>query len=178
MKIRSELFKEVQARLNTGMRKAQIYTELKEKYPAAAVERSLAQWPYPEAKIKNRSLNVPLLIVVIVFALVKILYIVAFFQTLEPGAVAAAIPLAALTVIIYLYIIYGVKNYNLIGYLLVLLMTATTLLSTRSIGTGNLLPLALSAAALALAWMQKTRLFPNTSWFLRHKKDGNGNIIF
>lgn len=178
MKIRSELFREVQARLNAGMRKEQIYNELKGKYPEASVERSLAQWPYPDAKVKNRFLNVPLLIIVIVFALVKILRIIAVIQTMEPGSGLTVLPFAALTLIIHLYIIYGVKNCNLIGYMLVLLMSVTTLLSTRAVGAVNLLPLALSAAALALAWIQKTRLFPNTSWLLRHKKDSNGNIIF
>jgi len=174
MKIRSDIYKEVQTGLNAGKRKEQIYNELKDNHPAASVERSLAQWPYPADKEKNRFLNIPLLIIVIVFALEKILHIAAVFQTLEPGQIAAA----GLTVLIHLYIIYGVKNYNLIGYLLVLLMAATTLLSTRSLGAGNMLALALSAAALALAWIQKTRLFPNVSLLLKHKKDSNGNIIF
>jgi hypothetical protein len=178
MNIRSEIFKEVQTRLNAGERKQQIYNELTGKYPAAAVERSLAQWPYPADKEKNRFLNVPLLIIVTVFALVKIVRMIAIFQTLEPGTAGMAIPVAALTVVIHLYIIYGVFNCNLIGYLLVLLMSAATLLSARTVAGTNLLPLALSAVALVLAWVQKKRLFPNTSWFLRHKKDSAGNIIF
>ncbi len=178
MNIRSEIFKEVQIRLNSGLRKEQIYNELKEKYPPASVERSLAQWPYPEAKEKNRFLNVPLLIIVIVFALVKLLRMIEIFQPLEPGTAGAVIPVAALTLILYLYIIYGVINCNLIGYMLVLLMSATTLLSMRTVANANMLPMALSAAALALAWIQKSRLFPNTSWFLHHKKDSAGNIIF
>lgn len=178
MKINRQVGKDVQSRLRKGMRKTQIYNELKTQYPAASVERSLAQWPYPEAKEKNRFLNVPLLIVVIVFTLVKILRIIAVFQTLEPGSGLSVIPFAVLTVIIYLYIIYGVINCNLIGYMLVMLMAATSLLSARSGGAGTALPMALSAAAFVLAWIQKSRLFPNTSWFLRHKKDSNGNIIF
>jgi hypothetical protein len=178
MNIRSDIYKEVQAGLNAGKRKQQIYNELKEKYPAAAVERSLAQWPYPEAKTKNRFLNVPLLIIVIVFALVRILHMVAVFQTSESGAGLSAIPFAVLTLIIYLYIIYGVLNCNLIGYMLVLLMAAASLLSARSGSGGTALPMALSAAAFVLAWLQKSRLFPNTTWFLRHKKDSSGNIVF
>lgn len=178
MKIRSELFKEVQSRLNTGLRKEQIYNELKGKYPSASVERSLAQWPYPEARKKNRMLNVPLLIIVIVFALVKLPRIIAVFQTMEPSAAISVIPFAVLILLIYAYIIYGVKNCNLIGYILVLLMAATSLLSARHGSPGTALPLVLSAAALVLAWIQKSRLFPNTSWLLRHKKDSNGNIIF
>jgi hypothetical protein len=178
MKIRSQIGEEVQSRLRKGMRKEHIYNELKTRYPAASVERSLAQWPYPEAKVKNRFLNVPLLIIVIVFTLVKILRVAAAFQALEPGSGLTVIPFAALTLIIYLYIIYGVMNCNLIGYVMVLLMAATSLLSARSGGAGTALPMALSAAAFVLAWLQKSRLFPNTSWILRHKKDSSGNIIF
>jgi hypothetical protein len=178
MKIRSELFKEVQSRLHAGLRKEQIYNELKETYPAASVERSLAQWPYPEAKEKNRMLNVPLLIIVIVFALVKMLRMIAVFQTMESGAAISVVPFAVLTLLIYAYIIYGVKNCNLIGYLLVFLMAATSLLSARSGTPGTALPLVLSAVALVLSWIQKSRLFPHTSWLLRHKKDSSGNIIF
>jgi hypothetical protein len=36
----------------------------------------------------------------------------------------------------------------------------------------------MSAAAIVLAVIQKRKLFPNASWFLRHKKDSGGNIIF
>ena len=178
MNLRREIAKEVQNRLHAGERKEQIYKVLKEKYPAASVERSLAQWPYPADKEKNRFLNVPLLIIVIVFTLVKLLRMIEIFQTLEPGTAGAVIPIATLTLILYLYIIYGVFNCNLIGYMLVLLMSATTLLSMRAVAGANMLPMALSAAALALAWIQKSRLFPNTSWFMRHKKDSAGNIIF
>ena len=178
MNLSREIAKDVQTRLHAGERKEQIYKVLKEKYPPASVERSLAQWPYPEAKVKNQFLNVPLLIVVIVFALVKLLRIIAIFQALEPGSGLTVIPFAALTLIIYLYIIYGVMNCNLIGYMLVVLMAATSLLSTHSGGAGAALPMALSAAAFVLAWLQKSRLFPNTSWFMRHKKDSRGNIIF
>jgi len=178
MKIRSQVGAEVQSQLRKGIRKEEIYNALKGKYPAAAVERSLAQWPYPEDKTKNRFLNVPLLIIIVVFALVKLLYIIAVFQALEPGAGGAVIPVAALTMILYLYIIYGVIHCNLIGYILVILMAATTLLSLRSDGANIAMPMALSAAALVLAWLQKSRLFPNTSWFLRHKRDESGRIIF
>lgn len=178
MNIRSSIYKEVQSRLNNGQRKEQIYSELKGKYPAAAVERSLAQWPYPEAKAKNLYLNVPLLIIIAVFAIVKTLQFVAIFQSSESGAALAVIPFAVLTLLIYAYILYGVLNCNLIGYMLALLMSAATLLSSRHGMAGGALPLALSAAAFVLAWLQKSRLFPHTSWLLRHKKDADGNIIF
>jgi hypothetical protein len=174
MKIRSQVGAEVQTQLRKGMRKEQIYTELKEKYPAASVERSLAQWPDPAAKAKNRFLNVPLLIILVVFTLVKILQLSGAFPSLELSQQAAAL----LSLAIHFYMIYGVLNCNLIGYLLVVLMSLSTLLSIRVIGAGTALPIALSAAAIALAWFQKSRLFPNTSWILRHKKDRSGKIIF
>jgi hypothetical protein len=167
MRRHQKLAKEVQTRLADGERKAHIYNTLKEKYPAAAVERSLAQWPCPEARAKNRFLNVPLLIIAAVFTLTKTLRLIGIFQSLELSQQLAGV----LAILIHLYILYGVLNFNLIGYMLVLLMSVTTLLGTRSAGAANALP-------LALVWIQKSRLFPNTSWLLRHKKDSSGNIIF
>lgn len=173
MTTRGEISKAVQTRLNQGEQKETIYQELKEKYSAASVERSLAQWPYPEAKEKNRFLNYPLMIIAIVFALTNALRLAPALRTLGPDTARAV-----LILIIYLYTIYGIKNYNLIGYLLALLLGIATLVSTRSVAANTALPLALAATAIVLAWMQKTRLFPNTSWLLRHKKDAAGNIIF
>lgn len=175
---RSEVGKDVQARLNAGDRKDAIYRELKNKYSAAAVARSLAQWPYPEDKAKNRFLNIPLMIIVIAFAVLKLLQIIAVFQTLEPAQILKVLPLAALPIIIYAYIIYGVKNFNLIGYILTILFSLNTLVSIRGINPTTMMPLVLGVTAIVLAGMQKTRLFPNTSWLMRHKKDENGNPIF
>jgi hypothetical protein len=174
MNLRRELSQEVQKRLAAGEDKTNIYNALKGKYSAAAVGRSLAQWPYPADKEKNRFLNYPLMIIVIVFALASVLRLIAVFQA---GPLAAAIP-AALAVIIHLYIIYGIKNYNQIGYLLAVLLGISVLLSARSLAGSNMMPLALAAAAIVLAFIQKSRLFPCTSWILTHKKDEAGNPIF
>lgn len=170
---RKKIANEVQTRLNAGEKKADIYHAMKEDYSAPSVERSLAQWAYPEDKKANRLLNVPLLIIAIVFAVVK---------TVQMGSVIRSLPLpqvlsSVLTVAIYLCAVSGIKNYNLLGYFLIILMSAGTLLST-SPDKSNLLPMALAVAAIILALIQKKRLFPNTSFLLKHKKDSAGNIIF
>lgn len=181
MNLRSQIFREVQTRLNAGESKAVVYDALKTKFHASSVERSLAQWPLPETKKRNRHRNVPLIVIAIFFTLLKLLQLVGIFQTLEAGQRAAFLPLAALPVIIYAYIIYGIRNYNLIGYLLLLLMSIRNLLNIAQAGTFSsktMILAALSVAAIVLTLIQKRKLFPNTSWFLRHKKDADGNIIF
>ncbi|MBC8207224.1 MAG: hypothetical protein ISR85_06595 [Kiritimatiellales bacterium] len=173
MSLRRELSQAVQTRLKAGESKIDIYNALKERFSAASVERALAQWPLPEACEKNRYLNYPLMIIVIVFTLVNALRLAPAFQT--PGPYTAR---AVLIVIIHIYTIYGIKNFNLIGYLLALLLGISTVLSIGTVGPGTVLPLALAAAAIVLSFMQKTRLFPNTPWILRHKKDENGQPVF
>ena len=181
MNLRRELSKEVQTRLNAGERKSAIYTALKTKFSAVSVERALAQWPTPEAKVQNKTRNVPLIIITVFFALLHILQMTAAFQPLETSQRLMVLPLAALPLIIYAYIIYGIKNCNLIGYLLVLLMSIRALLNVAQAGafTSQAMMLAaMSVAAIALTLIQKRKLFPNTSWFLRHKRDANGEILF
>jgi hypothetical protein len=178
MKQRRQISQAVQSRLRAGEDKASIYNELKEKWPAAAVERSLAQWPTEADRQKNRYLNYSLLMLVIFFTVIKVLSLIGLFQTLEKQQMVALFPAAALTLIIHGYIIYGVKNGNLIGYLLVMLLGITSLLSVRSVSGANFIPLALTAASIVLAWIQKARLFPNVSLILRHKRDADENIIF
>lgn len=181
MSLRRELSKDVQSRLNAGEDKRTIYNALKERFTAAAVERSLAQWPLAIAKKQSRQQNVPLVIIAVFFLLLKMLQLIAVFQTLEPEKLAFAIPLAALPFIIYSYIIYGVKNSNLIGYILLILVSIRNLIIISKIGVSDpkiMMLLAMSIAAIVLAILQKRRLFPNTSWFLRHKRDSDGNPIF
>lgn len=174
---RNQLAVDVQARLNNGENKSAIYNALKADYPASSVERSLAQWPIPEAKEKNKHFNYTLLILATFFTLLKLLQTVPFLQ---PGRFVA-LPLLALPIILYAYVIYGIKNYNLIGYLLLILLSIKSIINFVQTGirTPNAVMLvALSAAAIVLSILQKKRLFPNTSWFLRHKRDDNGTPIF
>jgi hypothetical protein len=181
MKIRSDIYKEVQVRLNAGERKPQIYNELKEKHSGAAVERSLAQWPYPEDKEQNRYFNYTLLIITGFFALLKLLQIIVLFQTVGASEALSYLPVIVIPLIIYPYVLYGIKNYNQIGYLLIILLGVQNLLRIVQAGsfTSNIIILlTLSVAAIVLGWIQKKRLFPNTSVLLRYKKDRDGNIIF
>jgi hypothetical protein len=174
MKLRSELFKEVQTRLNAGERKEQIYNELKEKYPAPSVERSLAQWPYPETKQANSHINRMLLMVWSILLALKIVQLIHAAPAVPPGAW----PVLLLGVLLSVYVLYGIKNCNLISYLLVLVLGLSTLLKVRTLSGPALPVLAITLTVMALAWIQKTRLFPNVSLLLRHKKDSAGNIIF
>lgn len=174
---RNELASAVQTRLKKGAKKETIYGELKETFGAAAVERSLAQWPYPAAKEKNRPFNVTLLIIAAFFAALTALQLIGNGPALTAHQLAGGI----LILLLQVYLIYGLLHANLIAYLLVILFGLRNIIGTLSIGTlspNALILLALSFTAIVLAWMQKSRLFPNTSWLLRHKKDSAGNIIF
>lgn len=178
MKQRRQISQAVQTRLRAGTDKESVYNELKEQWPAAAVERALAQWPTEADRQKNRYLNYSLLMLVIFFTAIKVISLIGLFQTLEKPQMMALLPAAALTLIIHGYIIYGVKNCNIIGYLLVLLLGITSLLSVRSVAASNFIPLSLTAASIVLAWIQKARLFPNTSLLLRHKRNADGSVRF
>ncbi len=181
MSLRRELSKEVQTRLNAGESKSTIYTALKGKYRAGAVERSLAQWPYPADKARNRFLNYPLMIIAVFFTLLKTLQLIAVFQTLEAGQKTAFLPAAALPILICCFIIYGLANYNLIGYLLIILLGIQNLFNIVTAGAMSpqiIMLLAFSVAAIVLAVLQKRKLFPNTSWLMRHQKDADGSPLF
>lgn len=176
--LKRDLAKDVQQKLNSGEKKERIYEDLKGKYSASSVERSLAQWPYPKDKTNSRHLNTALLIIMVIFTLVKILQFIDLFRALGSGQIWNILPAAVLTLAIYSYIIYGIKNGNLIGYLLVLLLGISTLLSTRSFSAANAAPLVLTVVAMVLAWLQKRRLFPNVTLLLRFKRDSNGQPAF
>ena len=181
MNSRSQLSKEIQTRLTAGESKANIYNALKSTFPAGAVERSLAQWPLPAAKTAARQMNVPLVIIAVFFALLRLMLLIGAFQTLESGQILRLMPLAILPLLIHAYVIYGVMNFNLIGYMLLILMALNNLFNIAKIGFGDpkiMMVLALSLAAIVLSLIQKRKLFPNTSWFLRHKRDASGNPIF
>ena len=174
---RSQLSKEVQTRLAAGESKADVYTALKSKFNAGAVERSLAQWPLPALKQQAKQMNVPLIIIAVFFTLLRILTITPVFNTLAPAQMAAA----GLIVMVHLYTIYGVAFCNLIGYMLLILMGINNILNVVQVGFSDskmIMVLGLSAAGIGLALIQKRKLFPNTSWFLRHKRDSAGNPIF
>lgn len=171
---RIRIAKEVQTRLNAGESKASIYHAMKNDNNAMALERTLAQWPTRADKEKNRFINVPLLIIAIVFALATLIQFIGIVQNLAPIQALSGI----LTILIFLFGIYGIKNYNLLGYLLLILMSLGTLMSAHAAGTFSPMPVALAVAAIVLALIQKRRLFPKTTFLLKHKKDSSGNIIF
>lgn len=181
MSLRREISQAAQTRLAAGETKADIYNALKGKYNPRTVEFSLAQWPTAALKKQHRQQNVPLIVIAVFFTLLKILQLSAIFQALEPGQRIAFLPAAALPVIIYLFVIYGVVNCNLIGYMLLILLSIQNMITMLQVGTSDpkmLMILAMSGAAILLALLQKRRLLPNTSWILRHKRDSDGNPIF
>jgi len=172
--LRSEIGKDVQFRLNKGERKEDIYRELQAVYPKPhVIERSLAQWPYPEDKQKRKMDNAVLLAV---WILLTVLKAVRDFGLLNGGGSTAS--LLFLSLVINLLIIYGLKNYNLISYLLVLLFGLRMFIGIRVLSFQSAIPLVLTLFAMVLAWRQKIHLFPNVSVLLRHKRDFNGDIIF
>ena len=178
---RRQLSADVQVRLTRGESKSEIYNALKTSYSAASVERSLAQWPTPEAKAKNKYINITLLILAVFFTLLTLLLAISAYQTLEPASRIPALPILALPVLLFAYVIYGIKNYNLFGYLLIILFSAQHIFNIARMGintSNDAMLLALSLVAIVLGILQKKRLFPNTSWVLRHKRDDSGNPIF
>ena len=177
MNPRNQLSKEVQTRLANGESKADIFNALKGRFNAAAVERSLAQWPTAAAKKQNQPLNMPLIIIAGFFALLTILNIAPQISRLAPAQIAISVVLT----LIHLYTLYGVLFGNLIGYMLLVLMSLRNILMILQGGITDPklgMLLAMSAAAILLSLLQKKRLFPNTSWFLRHKRDSAENPIF
>ena len=177
MNPRKHIFREVQSRLAAGESKLDVYNALKTRFHAPSVERSLAQWPLPAAKKQNQSMNVPLIIIAVFFALLTILSAAPVIDKLAPAQVANV----AIILIIQLYTIYGVINCNLIGYMLLILISIRNILMIVPGGISDPklgMVLAMSAAAILLSVIQKRKLFPNTSWFLRHKRDSSGAPIF
>lgn len=177
MSSRNTLSKEVQSRLAAGESKSDIYTALKTKYHARSVERSLAQWPLPAVKKQTRSMNVPIIIIAVFFALLTLFSAAPVISSLTPGQIFYLF----IILMIQLYTVYGVINGNLIGYMLLILMSIRNILMILQTGIfdpqlGMLL--AMSAAAILLSVLQKRKLFPNTSWLLRHKRDSEGHPIF
>ena len=181
MSLRKEISQAVQTRLAAGESKADIYNALKGKYSPRSVEFSLAQWPEAALKKQHRQQNVPLVVIAVFFTLLKILQMTAIFRVLDPGQRTAFIPVAALPILIYLFVIYGVANCNLIGYILLILLSIQNMVNLVQVGLSDpkmMMVLGLSGAAILLVILQKRRLFPNTSWILRQKRDSDGNPIF
>ena len=177
MNPRSTLSKEVQSRLAAGESKSDIYTALKTKFPARSMERSLAQWPLPAVKKQTRSMNVPIIIIAVFFALLTVFSAAPVISSLTPGQIIYLF----IILMIQLYTVYGVIHCNLIGYMLLILMSLRNILMILQAGISDPklgMLLAMSAAAILLSVLQKRKLFPNTSWLLRHKRDSDGNPIF
>ena len=175
MNEKKNIYKEVQAGLNAGKSKTEIYNELTKHLPKGIVERSLAQWPYPAAKQKNRPMNIPLIVIAAFFTLLAIAGMV-------PALNGTGVnPKGVITVLLYFYAVYGIINCNLIGYMLIILIGINNIVMIMQIGISDPklgMILAMSAAGILLAILQKRKLFPNTSWLMRHKRDGFGNPIF
>lgn len=180
MNEKKNIYKEVQTGLNAGKSKTEIYNELTKSLPKSIVERSLAQWPLPEAKKQNRPMNIPLIVIAMFFALL------ALFRMIPALGGTGVNPRGVITVLLYFYTVYGIINCNLIGYMLIILVGANNIwFVIQLIRVNQGIPdskigmiLAMSAAGILLAIIQKRKLFPNTSWFMRHKRDDKGNPIF
>lgn len=176
---RNEVSRDVQARLGAGERKEAIYNDIKSKYGDAAAERSLAQWAYPADREANKFFNFSLLVMALFFVLITALQIVGRFSAIGTTDLAKGL----LTLLVWVYTLNGIKNFNLIGYLLIIVFGLQTIVQSASqlpctFSPIALFSLALSFASIVLALMQKKRLFPNTSFLMRHKRDAQGNILF
>ncbi|MGE4490023.1 MAG: hypothetical protein AB7E95_10820, partial [Kiritimatiellales bacterium] len=156
MNKRQELAKEVQTRLAAGERKDAIYDALKGRYSAASVERSLAQWPYPEAKAANTHINRMMLMI---WSILTILNIALALNAASQLPMPAKL-LVFIAPLIQVAILVGLKNCNLLAYLLVIVMGLRTLLIVRTLNSQSFLLLAITVLAMAMAGYLKTRLFP------------------
>jgi len=181
---RKAISKIIRERLANGEDKTDIFKHLQSEFTATDVSaRFLAQWPYPTERDKNRTLNNTLLAILIIITIVKV--ISSFFFIWQK--IPTAIPLIIMVPLINILLIYFVAKFNGTGYLLTTLLcgsgvfkiwedfpeTPSTyyLISTSAISV-------LLLSAVVLSEILRRRLLPNSTFFMRPKKDDNGDYIF
>jgi len=193
---RKEINKAIRERLANGENKADIFQYLQTQFDDTKISAILlAMHPYPEQCHKYRKLNRVLIAVLVVIAIIKVLSAGLFILSEIPKA----IPLLLIVPLINIFLIYHVARFNGVGYMLTVFLGLAGLcdlvvgLCDMMAGltddplpviiiTVNIIIIAvmflLVLAAMLLAEMLRRRLLPNTTLFLRPKKNEAGEYIF
>jgi hypothetical protein len=175
---RKQIAKEVQQRLDAGEQKLTIYNAMKDDFSAPAVEQSLAQRPYPADRINNQPWNYALFLLHSYLLTASVWSLSSQLAGKELKVTLFALPLIAITVLLRAAILIWIQKCNLIAYLLTIFLGIHACIKTRHATGEDIIPTILTLLSIALAIRLKRKLFPNTSWFLSHKRDASGTPIF
>jgi hypothetical protein len=181
---RKEINKVIQERLAEGRSKADIFKHLQTKFDDDKLSaRLLAIQPSLELRHKYRHLNHTLLAVLVIITITKVLIAGLFILSEVPKA----IPLLFLMPVLNIILIYLVAKFSAIGYVLTVLfgliglsqiwyeLPIVPVLADIITSTVLSVPVLVTMVlAIILCW----RLLPNTSLFLRPRKDKAGQYIF
>jgi len=193
---KKEIRKAIRERLASGETKADIFKYLQTQFNNDDFSaRLLTISPYPAQCQRCRKLNYALIAILVVIAIAKVLFAGLFILSEIPKA----IPLLLIVPLINIYLIYLVAKFNISGYMLIVLFgwlaltdIVVGLCDTMAGLTDAPLPpniitvyiiitavmFLLVLAAIVLAVVLPRRLLPNTTFFLRPKKNEAGEYIF
>jgi len=181
---RKAISKIIRDRLADGENKEDIFAYLQSEFNATDISSGfLAQWPYPAERKKHTRLNNVLLIILVIIAIFKIVSSAMFIWQEIPKA----IPMIVIIPLINIFLIYKVARFNGMGYTLTVLLSGAGGLKVwddfpdsptiEYIAINGILSALLLSSAL-LAEVQRRRLFPNSTFFMRPKKNEDGDYIF
>ncbi len=181
---RKVISKIIREHLADGEKKDDIFAYLQSEFNATDISsRFLAQWPYPAEREKQKSLNNILLIALIIIAIVKIASSALFIWQKIP----MALPMIVLVPLINIILIYSVARFNGMGYTLKVLLCGAGVFkmwenfpespSIEYIAINSSLS-ALLLASVVLAEILRRRLLPNSTFFMRPKKNEDGSYKF
>jgi membrane-associated HD superfamily phosphohydrolase len=172
---KKEMSRIIRERLSAGEEKREINQFLQTEFePNSISTHLLAQWATQADKDKYRKLNQALLISLIVLTVFKMITTGVSFWSRTPWLT----PAAFFPLMNYL-IIYLVSKGNGLGYSLSVLFYASVIFKLND-GDLSIIRIAIYLLALVtaiLAEILRRRLFPNSTFFMQPRKDGDGNYI-
>lgn len=181
---RKVISKAIRERLAAGEKKTAIFAYLQSEFNADDISsRFLAQWPYPAEREKNKAMNHVLLAILALVAIVKIASAGIYIWHKIP----MAIPMIFLVPLINIILIYQVARFNGMGYTLTILLGGAGVFkiwengpetpSIEYMATTSALS-ALLLISVVLAEILRRRLLPNSTFFMRPKKNEDGSYKF
>jgi hypothetical protein len=188
---KKEISKVIRERLANGETKADIFKYLQTQFNNDDLSALiLTVSPYPDQCQKCRKLNHVLIAILVVIAIAKVLFAGLFILSEIPKA----IPLLLIVPLLNIYLIYLVAKFNILGYGLIccggvlalcdLVVELGDMMAGLTIDPSpvNIIIAAvmilLVLAAIVLAVVLIRRLLPNSTFFLRPRKNEAGEYIF
>lgn len=179
-----EISKVIRERLANGEKKADIFKYLQTQFGNDDLSaRILAVSPYPDQCQKCRKLNHVLIATIVAVTIAKVL----FAGLLILSEIPKSIPLLLIVPLLNIYLIYLVAKFNILGYGLIVALGVLGL-GNMVVELGNspslvnvIITAAISFLILAgiiLAAVLCRRLLPNSTFFLRPRKNEAGEYIF